>query len=160
MNSLPQALLDFVRAECPSDVLAVMPQAECLVTALADLPTVRVHHIWGDDLLQRLDAAGSTAMAVVADRLESMTAAQGRALLAALRDRYSQCCAVMVREPWASSADWDRAAFASLGFRTLQGAEAAGHRLYVYALKDYKHTPDWLNARFWANPERWDKERW
>ena len=27
---------------------------------------------------------------------------------------------------------------------------------YAYSLSDYKQAPDWLNARFWANPERFD----
>ncbi len=25
---------------------------------------------------------------------------------------------------------------------------------------DYKDAPDWLNSRFWANPQMWDKARW
>ncbi len=28
-------------------------------------------------------------------------------------------------------------------------------RCYAYDLHHYKSTPDWLNARFWAHPERW-----
>lgn len=27
---------------------------------------------------------------------------------------------------------------------------------YEYRMSDYKSPPDWLNARFWANPERFD----
>jgi hypothetical protein len=27
--------------------------------------------------------------------------------------------------------------------------------LYQYAIETYKTTPDWLNSKFWANPERW-----
>lgn len=29
------------------------------------------------------------------------------------------------------------------------------HR-YVFSLSDYKQSPDWLNARFWAHPERFN----
>jgi len=28
--------------------------------------------------------------------------------------------------------------------------------IYEYRLADYKRTPDWLNAKYWANPERFD----
>jgi len=28
--------------------------------------------------------------------------------------------------------------------------------VYAYSLRDYKQAPDWLNARFWAHPERFD----
>ena len=32
--------------------------------------------------------------------------------------------------------------------------------LYYYDIYDYKEIPDWLNNRFWAHPDRWDKTRW
>ena len=28
--------------------------------------------------------------------------------------------------------------------------------VYEYKLSDYKHAPDWLKSRFWANPERFN----
>jgi len=46
--------------------------------------------------------------------------------------------------------------FFAYGFRRLLATEIDGmrHALYEYRLADYKRPPDWLNARFWANPER------
>lgn len=32
--------------------------------------------------------------------------------------------------------------------------------LYGFNLYDYKQRPDWLNAKYWANPELWDRYRW
>jgi hypothetical protein len=32
--------------------------------------------------------------------------------------------------------------------------------VYYHDLYDYKDTPDWLNNRYWANPENWNKYRW
>ena len=32
--------------------------------------------------------------------------------------------------------------------------------LWQFNILTYKHVPDWLNAKFWANPENWDKFRW
>ena len=50
----------------------------------------------------------------------------------------------------------DEAAFRALGF-TLSGLDAAGEvRVYFYDLDTYKNVPDWLNARYWAHPERWE----
>ena len=38
--------------------------------------------------------------------------------------------------------------------------DAAGEQLsdqiFFYSLQSYKTQPDWLNSRFWANPERWN----
>ena len=48
--------------------------------------------------------------------------------------------------------------FFSFGFRKLNVVEGAqvndANRWYEYRLSHYKQPPDWLNARFWANPER------
>ena len=32
--------------------------------------------------------------------------------------------------------------------------------LFTYDLREYKQVPDWLNARFWANPENFGKYWW
>ena len=35
-------------------------------------------------------------------------------------------------------------------------AEEATGVHYLYSLRHYKTPPAWLNAKYWANPERWD----
>ena len=50
----------------------------------------------------------------------------------------------------------DEHAFRALGF-ALRGVDGAQNmNLYDYDLDTYKTVPDWLNARFWAHPERWE----
>ena len=46
--------------------------------------------------------------------------------------------------------------FFAFGFRRAFVAIEDGtrHALHEYRLADYKQPPDWLNARYWANPER------
>lgn len=46
----------------------------------------------------------------------------------------------------------------SLGF--LLVLENQGNWFLHFDIHQYKETPDWLNAKNWAHPERWDKERW
>lgn len=75
-------------------------------------------------------------------------------LLAALRDL--DCEAVYVR--------WDAGPggveyLRSLGFLPLK-RYSDGVSLHYFDVYDYKLLPDWLNSRFWANPEMWDKARW
>ena len=41
------------------------------------------------------------------------------------------------------------------GFRKLQLEHQGTIRLFEYCLSEYKQPPDWLNARYWANPERY-----
>ena len=49
------------------------------------------------------------------------------------------------------------AQFFAHGFRKIDATDSGGQldrRWYAYSLRDYKQAPDWLNARFWAHPER------
>lgn len=50
--------------------------------------------------------------------------------------------------------------FFAHGFRQLLDLidDERHHTLYEYTLADYKQAPDWLNARYWANPERFDND--
>ena len=57
----------------------------------------------------------------------------------------------------------------ALGFRRLplkdetssgQPRDTDEERLYYFDIFDYKDVPDWLNSRFWSNPDMWDKSRW
>lgn len=50
----------------------------------------------------------------------------------------------------------DEAAFRALGFMLTSQDATNGVRLHAYDLDTYKPVPDWLNSRFWANPERWE----
>ncbi len=75
-------------------------------------------------------------------------------LLARLRDL--DCEAVYVR--W--NAETDGAGhLRPLGFLPLK-RYADGASLHYFDVHDYKLLPDWLNSRFWANPEMWNKARW
>ncbi|AOA58433.1 DUF6231 family protein [Acinetobacter larvae] len=53
----------------------------------------------------------------------------------------------------------------ALGFQQLLDASAGNTAQYAlqcwqFNILTYKQVPDWLNAKFWANPENWDKYRW
>jgi hypothetical protein len=49
----------------------------------------------------------------------------------------------------------DEAMFRALGFTLCATDATAGMRIHEYDIETYKNVPDWLNSRFWANPERW-----
>ncbi|MFN3715231.1 MAG: DUF6231 family protein [Thiobacillus sp.] len=50
----------------------------------------------------------------------------------------------------------DDAAFRALGFIREMADSGTGVRIQSYDLATYKPTPDWLNARYWAHPGRWE----
>lgn len=50
----------------------------------------------------------------------------------------------------------------ALGFqliKTYRDSKGNG-ALFYFDIYDYKRVPSWLNSRFWAHPERWNKARW
>jgi len=53
--------------------------------------------------------------------------------------------------------------FSSLGYTALPlntDDNTADLISWQFNLYDYKQRPDWLNAKYWANPENFDKYRW
>lgn len=53
--------------------------------------------------------------------------------------------------------------FASLGYipLTIETPDELPDLIsWQFNLYDYKQRPDWLNAKYWANPENFDKYRW
>jgi hypothetical protein len=92
------------------------------------------------------------ALALGIDALVGLDAQHARHLISHTR-LYVAPRILLVAQP---DCPLDEAAFRALGF-TLSGPDTAGEaRIYFYDLDTYKNVPDWLNARFWAHPERWE----
>jgi hypothetical protein len=68
-----------------------------------------------------------------------------------LRDRCSWL--VVLTESFAGV---DLNAFLGLGFERLYGSADGARHLYSHDIATYKSVPDWLNAKYWAHPERWE----
>ncbi len=46
----------------------------------------------------------------------------------------------------------------ALGFTQIE--KIGEWELWQFNILEYKQIPDWLNSRYWANPENWNKYRW
>lgn len=90
-------------------------------------------------------------LALVKDALNALDAAQARTLLARTRD-FMAPRIIVLAGPHCMLARLD---FIALGYEILAADDAEQIALYQFDLATYKQVPDWLNARFWANPERW-----
>ena len=95
--------------------------------------------------------AARMQLALVKDALDALDAANARTLLARVRDFVSPRIIVMADAHCALA----RLDFLALGYETLAADEAEQIALYQFDLATYKQVPDWLNARYWAHPERW-----
>lgn len=68
-----------------------------------------------------------------------------------LRDR---CPWLVVLTESFAGADFN--AFLGLGFERLYASADGASHLYSHDIATYKAVPDWLNAKYWAHPERWE----
>ncbi|GAB4288171.1 MAG: DUF6231 family protein [Thiohalomonadaceae bacterium] len=110
------------------------------------------------------ETPGRFDLVIVADLLERLDKTRGTRLLARLRDLHGGRFLLILPGGLQAeqSSPWDNNELLALGLILVGRYPATDGARYLYRfdLDDYKTTPDWLNSRFWAHPERWDKDFW
>jgi hypothetical protein len=143
----PVRLLLVGASELPAVAAYQAAHADCQVAhaAAGELPT--------ELAAQRFD------LALVVDCLEHLPKRTGLELLGGIRNLNASRLAVLV-DPHAS--DWQDVDFFSLALQASERFQRGEQtlRLFTYDILDYKQVPDWLNAKFWANPEMFGKYWW
>ena len=91
-------------------------------------------------------------LALGIDALNGLDAQQAQHLISQTRLYIAPRILLAVRTDCALDEDM----FIALGFALAATDTTANVRIHEYDLDTYKTVPDWLNARFWANPERWE----
>ncbi|MFA9204238.1 MAG: DUF6231 family protein, partial [Flavobacteriales bacterium] len=128
-----------VGADCRQDVWPADWQ-HCPPAQLVDLP-----------FQQRYDLAVLQA----SGELDTLAVTQG---LTRLRDLLARRVLVVVTEPALTDIPTQLRA---LGFSQLVDVQAdQPWQIWQFNILAYKQVPDWLNAKFWANPENFHKYRW
>jgi len=156
-----QALLDRLR---PQSVLCLGAHCGALLERYLQAHTSCQPTCLSTAEWPRIDTMGQFELTLVVDGLEDLDKESAAHLLARLRDLHGGRFALLLRmrSPTEPGKTWQQADLLSFGLRLLNeyvtGAER--YHLYYFDLHDYKSTPDWLNSRFWAHPERWDKDSW
>jgi len=103
-------------------------------------------------------------LAIIADQLEHLPQRAGVELLAGLRNLSASRLALLV--DLSQTLDWQENDFFALAlqrhasFTQNDSINDRSLALYTYDLADYKQVPDWLNNKYWANPEMFDKYWW
>ncbi|MDI1302889.1 MAG: DUF6231 family protein [bacterium] len=84
-------------------------------------------------------------------------AREARQLIAVMRDLLARQLLVFVPEKLL-----DGTTLIGLGLTRQAQYELAGEswQAWSFDIRTYKSVPDWLNPKFWANPENWNKYRW
>lgn len=104
-------------------------------------------------------AAQRFDLALVADCLEHLPKKTGLELLGGIRNLNASRIAVLVDLEACAWQDTDFFALALQASERFQRGDQT-LSLFTYDLLDYKQVPDWLNAKFWANPENFGKYWW
>lgn len=132
-------------------LLEIQPETVCALDAAA-------HQLAGNALrntpvhLLGNPPEQTYALALGIDALDGLDAPHAQQLIS--RTRLYTAPRILIAAQ--SGCALDDATFRALGF-TLSGTDTAENiSIYHYDLATYKTVPDWLNARFWAHPERWE----
>jgi len=104
-------------------------------------------------------AAQRFDLAVLVDCLEHLPKRTGLELLGGIRNLNASRVAVLADLPACGWQDTDFFALALSASEKFRRDEQV-LSLFTYDLHDYKQVPDWLNAKFWANPENFGKYWW
>ncbi|MAB99054.1 MAG: hypothetical protein CMK71_13480 [Pseudomonadaceae bacterium] len=98
-------------------------------------------------------------LALVVDCLEHLSKRQGLELLGGIRNLNASRMAVLLD---LDASEWQETDMFSLAMQASEQFQRDSQTLtlFTYDLLDYKQVPDWLNAKFWANPENFGKYWW
>lgn len=98
-------------------------------------------------------------LAVIVDCLEHMPKRDGLQLLGGIRNLNASRMAVLVD---LQASGWKDTDFFALALHVSErfARDEQVLSLFTYDLLEYKQAPDWLNAKFWANPENFGKYWW
>ena len=159
-------LLGIVNSTQPASLLAVIPAHHPLNQSLAKTFIGEGYTVCtGHDVIAPAADIARSELAIVAHTLEFMDKRDAAVTIARLRDLYSKILYVVLPMglQWPGlQSYWDHTDLIAFGLRLINRYAVGGRpvHLYHYDIYNYKTTPDWLNAKYWANPAMWDKSRW
>lgn len=136
-------LVDIVRGLQPATLCTLDPAARSLAERL--LPATRLHAFRGS-------STTPCALALGIDALRGLGEREGLELLAQAR-LFGAPAIIIAAQPGCAL---DANAFRAMGFVVEFADEQSGVAVYRYDVATYKPVPDWLNAKYWAHPERWE----
>ncbi|WP_028238478.1 DUF6231 family protein [Stutzerimonas azotifigens] len=158
-RSPQQALAALLEQYAPSRVLCVgrseLPALDAFAGAHPDshLDRTETVPLPADLAGQRYD------LALVADCLEHLPKRDGLQLLGGIRNLNANRMAVLVD---LDAANWRHTDLYALALQASERFQREDQTLtlFTYDLLQYKQVPDWLNAKFWANPHLYGKYWW
>lgn len=112
------------------------------------------------DSLSALQNLGRFDLVLVINALKQLEKSEGEQLLGRLRNVHAKRL-LLSHQP---CEQWPLNGFFAFAMTELNHYQADDihpeQQLFEYNIHSYKSVPDWLNNKFWANPNMWNKYRW
>lgn len=108
--------------------------------------------------IQQLADIPTIDLAIISNITETLPKAQALEWLGFVRNAHAQRVIVISEQSSSSLQGWQITDYLSLGMKHLITVD--NYQLFSYAIENYQLKRDWLNSKFWANPENFDKYRW
>lgn len=147
----------------PRTLLAIGPQAdEVFADYVRANPCSALTHLAAGDWLDQVSAAGRVDFVFIAGVLEYLPKQSATTLLARLRDVHAKQLYALapIGKAWLKHTSfWEYNDLLGLGMERVDVYAKNGLPLALlkFDLRTYKTTPEWLNSKYWARPELWDK---
>jgi hypothetical protein len=165
-NQTETTLKDLVKKFNPRSILVIGPVGEeFFAHYVTDPSRCRMDVLAVEDIGQRLDTLGRYDLVFVSHVLERLDKTAAGNLISKLRDLHGSrlIMVVPIGTDWHGHASlWEKIDLLGYGLVQVGGYMHQGRPVHIYAydIATYKTTPDWLNARYWAHPELFNKHWW
>jgi len=108
--------------------------------------------------LSTLPDYGLFDLVLIKGLLESLSYEKAEHIIAQTRDSHAREMLLIVSK----SIEWKDTDLLGLNLRKVAELDQQNEILqaWYFARDSYKKIPDWLNSRYWANPEMFEKYRW
>jgi len=147
----------------PRTLLAIGPQAnEVFADFVGANPGAVLTHLAEGDWLEQVSTLGRFDFVFIFGVLEYLPKQVASAMLARLRDVHAKQLYTLapIGKAWLKHTSfWEYNDLLGLGMERVNIYAKNGLPLALlkFDLRTYKTTPEWLNSKYWARPELWDK---
>lgn len=166
MTQLPESCLndlqELLASISPRQTLVLLPPDDPVREVLRGLGgTLEFDNCSGDKIPASLEHMRMYDVVIFAG-FETLPRKFARQLISRIRDFHAHHFLLLAdRKKMKQDGDWSTNDFIALGLRLFRDYKDEGNVIiYRFELSDYKTTPEWLNSRYWANPELYGKYRW
>lgn len=139
----------------PESVLLIGTTA---VTTVKDLHNTRSEVLTKPFQLNQLKNTGSYDLAIVSEITGFLSKREATEWIGSIRNYHSTHVILITDRIASRQKGWQFSDFLALGLKLIGSTEYED--VYSYAIESYQPQKEWLNNRFWANPENYGKYRW